>query len=79
MKYYEILGTYGSQNTKTTVLIAEQSNGKKYYTSEGGKIVNITFDEITEGASIEPLNDIDCFTMNKPINNLTDLENAINS
>jgi hypothetical protein len=79
MKYYEILGTYGSQNTKTAVLIAEQSTGKKYYTAKGGKIVNITFDEITEGASIEPLNDIDCFTMNKPINNLTDLENAINS
>jgi len=79
MKYYEISGTYGSQNTKTKVLIAEQTNGKKYYTAKGGQIVNITFDEIAEGASIEPLKDIDCFTMNKPINNLNQLEKAINS
>lgn len=77
MKYYEVNGFYGSQNTPTNVLVAENYRGEKYYVAEGGTIVNQTEEEIKNGVNIEELVDFDCLTVSEPIYTLEELEQAI--
>lgn len=76
---YTISGYYGSQNTPCLILIGEKRNGSKWYCACGSKNVNLTFDEIKGGCSIEELSDVDTFTAGKPIESLEELEEAINS
>lgn len=76
MKYYETTATYGSSKTPCTLLVAEKHNGS-WYAVEGSQNVNFTSEEITEGCDIEELSDTDAFTWPSGVNNLDELEAAI--
>jgi len=78
MKLYEVQGTYGSHKTPTTIYVAENSRGAKWYAAKGSKNVNRTFDDIEEGVDIETLRDCDTHIANQPINSLEELEEAFN-
>jgi hypothetical protein len=78
MKLYEVSGTYGSNHTPTTVFVAEERDGSKWYVCEGSQNVNKTYEDIEDGVHVEELSDIDCFT-GIVINSLEELEEAINS
>lgn len=79
MQYNEINGTYGSNKTEAIIYIATNRRGATYYAVEGSVGVNITYDEVEEGADVEELNDYDFFTWSKNIESLEDLEEAINN
>lgn len=76
MQLFSINGTYGSQNTPTTVFCATDNNGLTWYVCEGGQTVNATYDQLTDGVNVEELHDCDCFTVS-PVESLEDLETAI--
>ncbi len=78
MKTYEISGTYGSQLTPCTVLVAENRDGSKWYCVEDSKNVNKTWEDLEEGVDVEMVQDADCFTAGKNIFTLEELEAAIN-
>lgn len=50
-----------------------------YYVCDGGTIVNLTNDEITEGCDLTEINDFDCFTVSQPITSEDMLEEAVRS
>lgn len=68
----EVQGTYGSNNTPTTVFYYDG-----WYVCEGGAVVNYTNDPVNDGVNVEELQDVDCFTWNEPIETLDDLINAV--
>lgn len=76
---YEINGTYGSQQTPCTVFVYENRNGSKWYCAEDSVNVNCTYDDIEEGVDIELLCDDDMFTWSSPIEDLEQLEIAVDS
>ena len=72
--------TYGSGKTKSKVLCYENSySGKTWYVVKGGCIVNLTYESLYDGIDVERIGDIDCFTSNKPINTLGQLERVVES
>lgn len=78
MKLYEVNGTYGSGKTPCTVFVADNGNGA-WYVCEGSVNVNLCMEEVEDGVNVEELSDVDMFTASKPINSLSELEEAINS
>lgn len=78
MKLYSVEGTYGRSKTPSTIFVAEEYNGGKWYVAEDSVNVNYTYNEIEEGVDIEELSDSDAFTASKPICSLNDLDEAIN-
>ena len=79
MKTYSVEGTYGRSKTESTIFVAEDRRGGKWYVAMGSVNVNYTYDEIEEGVDIEELSDNDVFTAGSPINSEEELEEAINS
>lgn len=73
MKTYSISATYGSQSTPCTVFVYESPAGY-WYVVEGGTVVNLTIERLTDGVNVETVEDIDCFTWSKPIESLEELE-----
>lgn len=76
---FEVSGTYGSQHTQTTVLVYENRDGSKWYCCEDSTNVNCTYDDIVAGVDVEELSDFDAFTTMEPIQNLEELEIAVES
>ncbi|WP_067516931.1 hypothetical protein [Endozoicomonas ascidiicola] len=64
---YTVEATYGSGKTPCEVFVAEDDSGNYWYCVDGGRVVNCTTTELTEGVDIEELQDIDCFTWSSPI------------
>lgn len=79
MNTYEIIGTYGSHKTKSTIFVYEFNSGAKWYTCKGSMNVNKTYEDITNGTDIEYIEDIDTFTSNKPINTMNQFIKAVES
>jgi hypothetical protein len=79
MKTREITGYYGSNKTKSTIFVSDNPNGSHWYTCLDSVNVNCTYDEIEEGCNIEELNDFDFFTASKPIQDLGQFEQQIES
>lgn len=78
MRLFEVEGYSGvSRPTPRTILCAENRNGSTWYVAERGCVVNLTWEEITAGRNIEEISDADCFTWDKPINTLKQLQKAI--
>jgi hypothetical protein len=78
MELFEIKGKRGLKNPQTTtVLCATTSGNAVWYVVKGGTIVNLTFDDVNNGVDVETLKDMDCFTWDKPINTLKQLQKAI--
>lgn len=48
-----------------------------YYCQEGAMSVNMTYDEINDGDSLDEINDIDIMSFTYEINSIKDLENAL--
>lgn len=79
METFELTCQTGSINPRpTTIFCAKAECGGTWYVAEGGELVNLTYDEITEGCSIEELHDADCFSWDLPIVSLDELEETIN-
>ncbi len=78
MQTREIRGTYGSGLTPCTVLVAEQGAGA-WYAVEGSANVNFTPDAemLKDGVDVETLPDTDTFTWPDTVNDLDELEAAI--
>lgn len=76
-KFREVEGTYGSGKTPSTIFVAENRDGSRWYVAEGGTMVNKTYDDIQEGVNIEELSDDDVYTVSKKINSLSDLEASL--
>lgn len=74
-----IPGYYGSGRTPAFIFTYECPNGATWYCVNGGTVVNKTMDEIPDGTNVEDLNDYDCFTWNKPITELDQFIEAIES
>lgn len=74
----EVKGFYG-HNIRTTILVAENNNGAKWYCVEGSKNINITYDPIEKGVVVETLKDVNGFHADNPINTTDELIDAINS
>ena len=72
-------GTYGLNETPCDVFAVETSGGT-WYVVEGGSVVNLTMeslDSMSEPINVELLSDSECFTWNRPIETLEDLQEAI--
>lgn len=76
-KLYTISGYYGSGNNITDVFCAQMSDGLTWYVCDGAQTVNATFQDISAGANVEYLNDVDCFTWPDGVRSLEDLKTAI--
>lgn len=77
MKFYEITGTYGSQQTPCTVFVGQTPRGC-WYCVEGGSVVNFTTEfSLKDGTDVGTLQDIDCFTWSGPITTLESFKQAI--
>ena len=76
MNTFEISCKYG-RGTKGTCFVKQNYNGSFWYVVKGGTIVNKTYDDMDNGIDVECLNDIDCFTVNKPINTKKQFEKAL--
>lgn len=74
---YEVEGFYGTRN-RGTILVAETSNGGKWYCVEGSCNVNFTYDIIQHGTNVESLRDSDTMSSTRPINSYDELESFIN-
>ena len=61
------------------VFVYQNRNGSSWYVVEGSVNVNKTFDEISDGVNVEELQDVDCFTTDKPIMNIDELIEAVES
>ena len=81
MKFYELNGFYGCGKTPTatTIFVGEKYNGAKWYCSMGSENVNLTYDDMQDGVNIEHLNDSSYFHWEQPINDLEELEKAIDA
>jgi len=79
MQTREIKGTYGSGLTPCTVLVAETRHGGAWYAVEGSANVNYTPDAeiLTDGVDVETVPDTDTFTWPDTVNDLDELEAAI--
>lgn len=77
MNTYEIICKYG-RGTISTCFVCENRNGSYWYVVRGGTIVNKTYNDVDNGVDVECLNDVDCFTVNKPINTLKQFKKALN-
>ena len=62
MQTNTISGTYGSGQTPCNVFIATGRNGLTWYAVEGSSNVNATWEELTDGADVETVEDVDTFT-----------------
>jgi hypothetical protein len=78
MKTYEVNGYYGSGKTPCTVLVAENSDGSRWYVCKGSQNVNKTYAQIQHTVWVEKLRAVDIFT-GKAINSLQELKQAINN
>jgi len=58
----------------TAVYVVENRDGSRWYVAEGGTTVNLTHDDIDEDTNIEEIEDVDCFSVNEPIESLEELE-----
>lgn len=72
----EINGRFGT-NSHATILVLEDYDGLKWYCVEGSPIVNQTEDPIEEGVHIDTLWDIDTFEVDRPINTIQELIDAV--
>jgi len=79
MNTYQVIGTYGSHKTKSTVFVYEFNSGAKYYTCKGSVNVNKTYADISDGTDVEDINDFDMFTASKPINTMNQFIKAVES
>ena len=71
-----IKGTYGSNQTPCNV-ITHQIGDCTWYAVEGSVNVNLAPELLSDGVDVETIADIDCFTWSTPIENETDLIEAI--
>ncbi len=75
MKNREITTQSGVLSLRdTTVYVVENRDNSRWYVAEGGTTVNLTYDSIEEDTNIEEVEDIDCFSVNEPIESLEELE-----
>lgn len=74
----EVNGYYGTHN-EATIFVYENRNGSRWYCVEGSTNVNKTFDEIEEGVNVETLQDVDFFTASKPVNDIDQLVEEVES
>lgn len=77
----EISGTYGSRQTPCTVLVSQDRHGGAWYCVEGSQNVNYTPDAtvLHLGVDVETVPDTDTFTWSDGVNDLDELDKAINS
>lgn len=76
-KSYDVSGFYGSNETPVTVLVCEMIDGARWFCVAGSIQANCTYDDIVEGTNVELLEDVDCFTRSKPIEDLETLIIAV--
>jgi hypothetical protein len=77
MKTTTISGTYGSSKTPCDVFVCENRNGSSWYVVEGGQVVNLTYEQLTDGVDVEEVSDVDAFTWSGPIESEEELLNAV--
>lgn len=73
---YEVDGTYGSEQTASTIFCYETWCGT-WYCCAGSVNVNHTCDPLVDGVDVEQLRDDDHFTWDRPINSLRQLQAAV--
>lgn len=78
-RLYETSGYYGSGDTPCNVLVYQENDGLCWYAVEGSAIVNAVYSPVELGVNVEQLQDCDCFTWKEPIENLEQLEIAVES
>lgn len=75
MSGFEIIGTYGSNKTETTIYCY-----RGWYVCHGSKNVNRTDEHfLIDGVDVEELKDYDVFTWSKDIESLNELIEAVES
>ena len=75
MNAQEIEGYVGGITKRPNIIfIAQDRRGGTWYVAQGGVTVNLTVEDVTDGTWIDELSDIDCFTVNEPIETLEEFE-----
>ncbi len=77
-KYEEVNGFYGN-GTACTVLIAHDHRGGAWYAVDGSQQANYTpyAEKLVNGVDVEGIYDTDVFTWSSAIDDLDDLEKAV--
>lgn len=72
----ELNCTFGAKNNPCIVYVYNDTY-ITYYVQSGGTIINLTYDNVSEGVNIDSVNDFDCITWSTHILSEQDLINAI--
>lgn len=76
MKTSTIQGYYGKANA-CYIYVLEQSDGAKWYATEGSTNVNCTYDDLNQGVNVERVKDFDSFQADTPIDSEEALEREV--
>jgi len=74
MMAYEVLGTYGSHNTPSTIYCRTERSGLTWYCVDDSLNVNATYEDVRDGVDVEALCDVDTATAREPITSLEMLQ-----
>jgi len=79
MKTYTTQGYYGSGHTACYILVAEMSDGGRWYCVKGSHNVNLTYSDISLGVDVENLEDSGATTATQPIESENELTEHVES
>lgn len=77
-KIYEITARYGNEGKNETNCFVYETRHGCWYVAEGSVNVNfVPMESLEDGVWLEELQDTDCFTWSKPIDDVDEFQTAV--